>query len=160
VLRRRRGGIGREFFFRGWRICWSARRVTTVGCCQYFPGYKTGRATYESLSIVDLLTGGDVNGLDEELVAAFGIWRRVLFHSLQENYVTVLAFSFFLSIYNITDPALRLRRHLQCDLNSVSHSTCYMSTWCSVSVMLACGVTYCLGAVVLTWHTHQPSHLP
>jgi hypothetical protein len=43
------------------------------------------RRTYQSLSIIDFLSCWDLDRLDEELVAAFGIWRWVFFHSLEEH---------------------------------------------------------------------------
>lgn len=35
--------------------------------------------------VVDVLVGGDGNGLYEELVAAAGVWSRILLHSLKEH---------------------------------------------------------------------------
>jgi hypothetical protein len=40
---------------------------------------------YQGCDIGEFLICGDENGLHEELVPAFGIWRRVLLHGLEQN---------------------------------------------------------------------------
>lgn len=40
---------------------------------------------YNSTDICKLLVGGDRNGLNQELISAFGIRGRLLLHRLQEN---------------------------------------------------------------------------
>ena len=92
VWMRRRGGIGRGFSFRGWRICWFVRRATTTFLMSVLLfTYVLGRigggnevGAYESLSVVDFLASGDLDCLYEELVAAFGVWWWIFLHSLEE----------------------------------------------------------------------------
>lgn len=49
----------------------------TGSCCQ--------REPYDLLNIVEDLVSGDSDGLDEELVAAFGICGRLCLHHLKED---------------------------------------------------------------------------
>jgi hypothetical protein len=43
------------------------------------------RIPYDSIDVRELLVGCDRNGLNQELVSAFGIRGRFLLHRLQEN---------------------------------------------------------------------------
>jgi hypothetical protein len=49
-----------------------------------------GRCTYQRSNVGKLFVGGDKDRLHKELVAALCIWRRVLLHSLEENYANTL----------------------------------------------------------------------
>jgi hypothetical protein len=85
---------------------------------------------YNSIDICELLVGCDRNGLDQELVSAFGIRGRLLLHRLQENGDLDLL------------PRLDATR-----------------VWADAVSRLLSGPslgrmdegTYCFGAVVLTW---------
>lgn len=44
---------------------------------------------YERANVGELLVSGHEDRLDEELVAALGVRRRVFFHRLQEDYAHV-----------------------------------------------------------------------
>jgi hypothetical protein len=45
--------------------------------------------TYQRPDVGELLIGRDENGLHEELIAAFRIWRRVFLHGLEEDWAHV-----------------------------------------------------------------------
>ena len=80
-------------------------------------------STYKGCNVGELLVRSDENRLNEELVAALCVWRRVFLHRLEEDCVIRQRLSRLLRWAEfVAYSALRHGRQARCDQNSVSRN--------------------------------------
>jgi hypothetical protein len=113
--------------------------------------YTASESTYQRSNVSELLIGSDQDGLDEELVAALRIWRRVLLHGLEKNYAHVLVCCGYFRMPRMKDRTLDFNIFARLDAPTVWPHT--VSTMLSLAgwhgaEVVGCG-PYCLGAVYM-----------